>query len=74
MAELSTAEALLEELRAASQEAGQRDLEEVREFAKLQVCMTLVPSIWDVCTTSVHKAPRKSIERPHALAPSLGLQ
>ena len=37
MAELANAEALLEELRSASLEAGKRDLEEVKEFARLQV-------------------------------------
>ena len=39
MAELSSAEALLEELRSASQAAGKKDLEEVKEFAKLQGCI-----------------------------------
>ncbi len=37
MADLSTAEALLEELRAAALTAGKKDLDEVKEFARLQV-------------------------------------
>jgi hypothetical protein len=39
MAELDVAEKLLEELRVASLEAGKKDLEEVKEFAKLQVLL-----------------------------------
>ncbi|GAX73721.1 hypothetical protein CEUSTIGMA_g1174.t1 [Chlamydomonas eustigma] len=38
MAELDVAEKLLEELRVASLKAGKKDLEEVKEFAKLQGC------------------------------------